>query len=147
MASNINWGEEALMNQFNWSLRDDVKNLLLSLPDPQTLNEAISQAIKCDNRLFQHHQDQRPRYQATRYDATMSAKSLSSHLEAEDMQIDAARIRTLIPEEKKRRMEEGLCLYCGEEGHKVGNCPKKQNRRTVKTRSAVIPENNDAQPQ
>ena len=57
----------------------------------------------------------------------MSAKSLSSHLEAEDMPIDAALVRTLIPKEKKRRMEEGLCLYCGEEGHKVGNCLKKQN--------------------
>ena len=77
----------------------------------------------------------------------MTTKSLGSHLEAEDMQIDAARVRTLTPEEKKRRMEEGLCLYCEEEGHKAGNCPKKQNQRTVKTRSAVIPENDDAQPQ
>jgi hypothetical protein len=147
LASDINWGEEALVSQFYWGLRDDVKDLLLTLPDPQTLNEAISQAVKCDNRLFQRRQDQRPRHQATRYDATMTTRSLGSHLEAEDMQIDAARVRTLTPEEKKRRMEEGLCLYCGEEGHKVGNCPKKQNRRTVKTRSAVIPENDDAQPQ
>ena len=100
LASDINWGEEALVSQFYWGLRDDVKDLLLSLPDPQTLNEAISQAVKCDNRLFQRRQDQRPRYQATRYDATMSAKSLSSHLEAEDMQIDAARVRTLTPEER-----------------------------------------------
>jgi hypothetical protein len=147
LASDINWGEEALVSQFYWGLRDDVKDLLLTLPDPQTLNEAISQAVKCDNRLFQRCQDQRPRQQATRYDATMTTRSLGSHLEAEDMQIDAARVRTLTPEEKKRRMEEGLCLYCGEEGHKVGSCPKKQNRRTVKTRSAVIPENDDAQPQ
>jgi hypothetical protein len=147
LASDINWGEEALVSQFYWGLRDDVKDLLLTLPDPQTLNEAISQAVKCDNRLFQRRQDQRPRHQATRYDATMTTRSLGSHLEAEDMQIHAARVRTLTPEEKKRRMEEGLCLYCGEEGHKVGNCPKKQNRRTVKTRSAVIPENDDAQPQ
>ena len=63
------------------------------------------------------------------------------------MQIDAARVRSLTLEERKRRMEKGLCLYCGEEGHKAGNCSKKQNRRTVKTRSAVIPENDDVQPQ
>ena len=142
-----NWGEETLMNQFYWGLKDNVKDMLLFLSDPQTLNEAISQAVKCNNCLFQYRQDQRPRHQATRYEATMSAKSLSSHLEAEDMQIDAARVRTLTPEEKKRRMEEGLCLYCGEEGHKVGNCSKKQNRCTVKTRSAVVPENDNAQPQ
>lgn len=145
LASDINWGEEALVSQFYWGLRDDVKDLLLSLPDPQTLNEAISQAVKCDNRLFQRRQDQRPKYQTSRYTTSMSANNLSSHSEAEAMQIDAARVRALTPEEKKRRMEEGLCLYCGEEGHKVGNCPKKQNRRIVKTRSAVIPENDDAQ--
>ena len=147
MASDINWGEEALVSQFYWGLRDDVKDLLLSLLDPQTLNEAISQAVKCDNRLFQRRQDQRPRHQTTRYEATMLVESFSLHLDAEDMQIDAARIRTLTPEEKKRRMEEGLCLYCREEGHKVGNCPKKQNQRVVKIRSAVISENDNAQPQ
>jgi hypothetical protein len=36
-----------------------VKDLLLSMSDLQTLNEAISQAVKCDNRLFQRRQDQR----------------------------------------------------------------------------------------
>jgi hypothetical protein len=39
LVSDINWNEEALMNQFHWGLRDDVKDLLLSMPDPQTLNE------------------------------------------------------------------------------------------------------------
>ena len=131
--SDKNWGEETLV-------RDDVKDLLLTLPDPQTLKKIISQAVKCDNRLFQRRQDQRPRQQTTRYDVTMTVRSLDSHFEAEDMQIDTAHVITLTPEEKNRRIKEGLCLYCGEEGHKLVNCPKKQNRRTVKTRSTVIPE-------
>ena len=61
LACDINWDEEALKSQFYWGLRDDVKDLLLSLPDPQTINEAISQAVKCDNRLFQHRQDHQSR--------------------------------------------------------------------------------------
>ena len=112
LASDINWGEEALVSQFYWGLRDDVKDLLLSLPDPQTLNEAISQAIKCDNRLFQRRQDQRSRHQTTRYNTTIPTNNSSSHSEVEPMQIDATRVKALIPKEKKRRMEEGLCLYC-----------------------------------
>ncbi len=36
-----------------------MKDLLLALSDPQTLNEAINQAVKCNNRLFQRRQDQR----------------------------------------------------------------------------------------
>ena len=63
------------------------------------------------------------------------------------MQIDAVRVKILTLEDKKRRMEEGLCLYCGEEGHKVESCPKKQNRCIVRTRGALIQENEFAQPQ
>ena len=147
LACDLNWGEEALMSQFYCGLNNDVKDLLLSLPDPQTLNEAISQAVKCDNRLFQRRQDQRSRQHTVHHDPTISASSLNLHSEAEDMQIDAVRVKTLTPEEKKRRMEEGLCFYCGGEGHKRGNCPKKPNQRTIRTRGAFVQENEDAQPQ
>jgi hypothetical protein len=58
LACNINWNKEALMSQFHWRLRDNVKDLLLSMPNLQTFNEAISQAMKCDNWLFQLRQDQ-----------------------------------------------------------------------------------------
>ncbi len=46
------------MSQFYRGLRDDIKDLLLALPDPQTLNEAINQVTNCDNQLFQCRQDQ-----------------------------------------------------------------------------------------
>ena len=151
LACDINWDEAALMSQFYWSLKDSVKDLLLSLPDPQTLNEAISQAVKCDNRLFQRRQDQSSwtpsREQTTRQTSSILASSPSSHLEVADMQIDAIRVKHLTPEEKKRRMEEGLCLYCGEGGHRVPNCPKKPNQRIIKTRATIVQENEDAQPQ
>lgn len=151
LACDINWDEAALMSQFYWGLKDTVKDLLLSLPDPQTLNEAISQAVKCDNRLFQRCQDQGSwtpsREQPTRHTSSLSASSPSLDSEVTNMQIDAIRAKHLTPEEKKRRMEEGLCLYCGEGGHRVSNCPKKPSQRIVKTRAAIIQENEEAQPQ
>ena len=49
LACDINWDKEALMSQFHWRLQDNVKDLLLSMPDLQTLNEVISQVVKCDN--------------------------------------------------------------------------------------------------
>ena len=33
LACDINWDEEALMSQFYWGLKDDVKDLILSIPD------------------------------------------------------------------------------------------------------------------
>jgi len=52
LACDINWDEQTLMSQFQWGLQDDVKDLLLSIPDPQTLSGTISQAVKCNNQFF-----------------------------------------------------------------------------------------------
>lgn len=144
LACDINWNEEALMSQFYWGLRDDVKDLLLSFSNPRTLNEAISQAVKCDDRLFQRRQHQCSRQHTIRHASTMLASNLNSHSKVEDMQIDAVRVKSLTSEERRRRMEEGLCLYCGKEGHQVGSCPKKQNQRIIRTRGAFVQENEDA---
>lgn len=142
LVCDINWDEEALMSQFHWGLRDDVKDLLLSLPDPQTLSEAISQAVKCDNRLFQRRQDQRSWNSSKPYTTSShtaaSTKISSNNAGVEDMQIDAVRFKPLTPQEKKRRFEENLCLYCGESGHKVDSCNKKPHRQTFKMRSATL---------
>jgi len=46
-----------LIDQFRCGLRDDVQDLLLTLADPSSFSEAITQAIWCDNRLFEHHQE------------------------------------------------------------------------------------------
>jgi hypothetical protein len=42
----------ALILQFQWGLREDFKDLLLTLLDATTLLEAITQAVLCDNHLF-----------------------------------------------------------------------------------------------
>ena len=91
------------------------------------IHEAISQVVKYDNSLFQRCQNQHSKQHTVCHAPTMLASRVNFHSEIEDMQIDAVRVKTFIPEEKKRHMEEGLCLYCGEEGHKAGNGPKKKN--------------------
>jgi hypothetical protein len=90
LACDIKWTEEAFMSQFYWRLWDDVKDLLLSMPDPQTPNEAISQVMKCGNRLFQRHQDLRS-WNSPKHSYSQLATSttiLSSHSGTGDMQID-----------------------------------------------------------
>jgi hypothetical protein len=53
LAYDVNWGEAALIDQFRYGLRDDVQDLLLTFTDPSSFSEAITQAIWCDNRLFE----------------------------------------------------------------------------------------------
>jgi hypothetical protein len=49
----ISWDEVVLMNQFQFGLRGDVEDLLLTMHDPTTLNQAIAQVMHCNNRLFE----------------------------------------------------------------------------------------------
>jgi hypothetical protein len=46
--------DNVLISAFRWGLRDDVKDLLFNLSDPLTLTKTIIQAVRCNNRLFEH---------------------------------------------------------------------------------------------
>jgi hypothetical protein len=59
LACDVNWGEVALIDQFRCGLRDDVQDLLLTLADPSSFSEVITQAIRCDNRLFERRQEKK----------------------------------------------------------------------------------------
>ena len=45
LACDVDWDDNAFISAFRWGLRDDVKDLLLNLPDPTSLSEAITQAV------------------------------------------------------------------------------------------------------
>jgi len=53
LANDVDWDDNTLISAFRWGLRDDVKDLLLNLPYPIFVSEAITQAIRCDNQLFE----------------------------------------------------------------------------------------------
>ena len=119
--------------------------------DLQTLNEAISQAVKCDNLLFQCCQDQRswnlPKYSYSH--STTSTTILNPYSGTEDMRIHAGQYKPLTAQEKKCHFDRGLCLYCEEGGHKSNNYLKKQYCHTFKmmsttTSSNLQPKNGEA---
>ncbi|CAG8529141.1 13676_t:CDS:2, partial [Racocetra persica] len=97
IASDLDWSEAALVNQFRTRLQDDVKDLLLIIEDPTLLNDAISKAV---------HSPSNPASSVT-----------------ESMQIDAVRYKLLSVGEKERRRMNKLCLYCGEPGHIAKGAP------------------------
>jgi hypothetical protein len=59
LACNISWGEATFISQFQFGLRGDVKDLILTLLDFSTLSHAITQVVQCDNRLFESQQERR----------------------------------------------------------------------------------------
>jgi hypothetical protein len=41
------------------------------------------------------------------------------------MDLSALKGRKITPEERKRRREGGLCMYCGDSRHFAASCPRK----------------------
>jgi hypothetical protein len=140
LAIDTEWDDTALISQFVCGLQHEVKKLMLNLPDPQTLSQAIGFAVKCDNLLFEVRSKSRTR-EPQRYCPMATSTSLpNAHLEVEGMHIDAVRFKPLTEQEKIRRRQEGLCLYCGEPKHIAQHCPKKQ--RNYKMRGTAVKEDN-----
>ena len=142
LACDIPWDEEALMDQFRHGLRNDVKDLLLTFhEDPRSLTEAISRAVRCDNRLFERRSERqlmsRPRTDQTYASvvaSTPSSTTQTSHMTPSSgpspMEIDVTRRRGPLSEaEKQRRRANRLCLYCGGPGHIAITCPHRPKRQ------------------
>ena len=154
LACDVDWNENGFISQFWCGLCDDVKDLLLTMPQVNTLSEFITQAIACDNRLFERRQEKRFGMGLTPQPATTTPVSPTTStnntvLGDDPMHSGATRFKPLTLQEKQRRRQNGLCMYCGEPGHIAQRCP---NKRTFKARSIgpvltpfETPENEDVQ--
>jgi hypothetical protein len=148
----LTWNDSALQAQFYTGLKPEVKDAL-ALIDKQTHDSVLdlsTQAIKLDNRLHERRVENKkgtsaflvaasrtssspatplstPRQAAP--SSSSAPQSSSSHNGPAPMDLDATRPRflPLTPEEKARRVREGLCLYCGGQGHNAQQCPKKSS--------------------
>jgi len=135
LSSDLAWNEPALISQFRSGLRDDVKDLMLTMSDPITLSEAVAQAIRCDNRLFERRQEKKLFSSATpaspitapfqKFPAPKPVFQQPSDVPV-PMIIDGEQPRgPLTDTERLRRRTHKLCLYCGKPDHMVRACPIK----------------------
>jgi hypothetical protein len=57
-SADLKWNEEALIHHFKMGLNDNILDLLLNYDTPNTLTGMINLAIRLDNRLYEHRQEQ-----------------------------------------------------------------------------------------
>jgi hypothetical protein len=131
LAALTKWDNQALHFQFYKGLKESVKDEIMRDEKPPLLDDLIAKAIRIDDRQYERACEKRG--QQPRPNQKNPTENFSA---ASGMDVDAVTIKTkkLTPEEKQRRFDFDLCLYCGGEDHHAREC-KLKNKASVKSYS------------
>lgn len=149
LSSFLDWNDEALRAQYYTGLKPEVKDsLALTNQDPETVQDLSQLAIRLDNRLHERKMDSRrqssrPTPQASTFTRppmkTFERKTTSTTVPMDLDGTKAKKFQPLTDQEKKRRRDNNLCLYCGGPGHKVSECPQRNKPRQLNGTSTNTP--------
>ncbi len=97
---------------------------LAAFDDTYGLEKFIQLAIRCSNRLQSCSEESSVAI------ATPPIRQPETSDPPEPMQTDCNRLSSM---ERRKRLTEGLCLYCGASGHRILDCPLRPPRALVNT--------------
>lgn len=131
LAAEAEWNEAALKAVFTRGLSHHLKDELAAHEVPSDLPAFVALTISIDNRLRERQWEKttlvsraatpaKPTPLLPARAATQSDQSQIRPAEDEPMNLGRAK---LSPEERLCRIRAGECLYCGQPGHYVINCP------------------------
>uniref|UniRef100_A0AAQ4QDU8 CCHC-type domain-containing protein n=1 Tax=Gasterosteus aculeatus aculeatus TaxID=481459 RepID=A0AAQ4QDU8_GASAC len=127
LAADSGWNATALYDAFISGLSDPIQDLLVPLDLPEDLDAVIALAVRTDHRLKTRMQDRGLPSTNSRVVSPLPSpvqwRAVSSRDPEEPMQLGQARLSA---EERRRRLQEGRCFYCGEQGHLVVGCPARR---------------------
>jgi hypothetical protein len=113
------FNREALVDFFYRGLKESIKNMMINIRRPTTLEGMLTAALDYESRIMERVQERRINEQ---YRPGSDRKG--------DQKIKATR---LSPEERTKRMKEGRCFICNETGHMARTCPKRTRIKAAKT--------------
>jgi hypothetical protein len=109
-----------LLDMFDKGLSKDIKQALCNFERPTLLEDYYNLVARIDNRQIEFQN------QFNSVSKTMVTSIPRSNDGVVDMVIGTSQRRgPLSLQERQRRMEKNLCLYCGEEKHVIASCPKR----------------------
>ncbi|KAL0183738.1 hypothetical protein M9458_019434, partial [Cirrhinus mrigala] len=118
LAAQTGWPDDPLKLHFRKGLSHELQAELACRDEGKSLDELINLAIRIDNLV---------RSRRTGKDVPPSVPPTTATPEPEAMQIAHTR---LTAEERERRQQLSLCLYCGKPGHMKASCPARPAPRT-----------------
>lgn len=127
-AAATNWNAAALKSAYFNALNESIKDELVTLDEPATLEDLINLTIRLDNRIRSRTREKnRGDPPARFYGGVTSTPAVSppqASLDPEPMQVGRTRFT---PEERQKHISSHLCLYCGASGHFIARCPIRLN--------------------
>jgi len=151
VAQYLTIGEDALKEYFYDGLRDSVKDVIADLPadfEPVDFDSFKSWCVRIDSRQYDRKLENKgdnsgsrdhgrssprsnfPRVANVQVRVPRPAPVSTTYNGPQPMDLDATRgnkrFKPLTPDERKRRYDNNLCLYCGKAGHRAGDCPEKR---------------------
>lgn len=165
-SSRVQWDKKALVHRYYKGLAPRLKDEIMRSGRPSKLRKLQELARNIDSRYWQRQEEKRrehrdpaqakpsssstpskpsssnPPKQQQRSATSGSAASGSSNAAASSSKSSSAppagrtKDGKLTEEERKRRMDNGLCLVCGGEGHMAKNCPKAKHRAQASGKAA-----------
>jgi hypothetical protein len=157
LSSQVNWGDRALRHWLKQALPDRIKDLLALVEEPVAFNEWKRLVQNVDQQYWERQaeirRDARPNPGTITSCGTPApntrnavsgapATSATSAARSPQSNPPVARHLTaqggLMQTERDRRIAQGLCLYCGGQGHKASECSKAWKSRETTGRAAQI---------
>ncbi len=131
------WNDVSLLSRFKEGLSDEIKSMLTpqwhtltNLRLAQSAATSAYQNLQAQHKFRTRHNSFRPQYHPQshrRHPAPVVASSPATPA-ATAMDLDAMRVKHITADEKQRRRDNGLCLYCGGANHFASSCPVKRAR-------------------
>jgi hypothetical protein len=143
----VNFNTSTTIQKYYEGLKDEVKDLLLTVHDPPTnFDDYVDLTTAIDNRLHRREVERKSARKTVPRQSSATDTNTQRHAPAKPsastslppgvpMEIDATRTaprQPLTKEERDRRFAEGLCLYCGGAEHTVKTCPNMSERAKKK---------------
>jgi hypothetical protein len=126
----LSWGEQAFVSQFYEGLKGPIKDELARVERQTELSTLIALATRIDTRLYERSLERgdtpRPSTPAPRpHPRGHVAPTTTANFRANPAQRPVSRrpFQRLSEEQKDHRRRNNLCMYCGDQGHAVHECP------------------------
>lgn len=140
LATETDWNDAAKISQYRLGLKDAVQDMLALADEPKDFASFTTKAISIDKRQYARSVEKQNNQSTSRSVPSPARVALSTYRSSSpaavatptpigppSMAMDLSHARHITPEEKKRRQEKGLCLYCGAGDHFAKVCPNKKS--------------------